>query len=280
MVKGLRLRPTRSSTARATSGCGGLEISTMRPRRRIGIEQVDGRQRGERADLARRDRGRRRRSPARCPCRRARSGTVTSCMPVPEAPMMPMSPRGTRLAKASGTPPMMAVPQSGPITRRPSVLRLALQRHFLGERHVVAEDHHVETRAQRLARLGGGVVAGHGDEREVASGLRAQRGAQGAGVPRTLCPSPRCAACRAAADAAASAAVAASAVSARTARTRSLAAAAFALGARAGRRRRGCACWRASPSSARRPARRAWRRSRATGASAPPSRGRSRAGRR
>ena len=44
-----------------------------------------------------------------------------SWMPVPEAPMMPMSPRGTTFANASGTPPMIAVPQSGPITSRPRV---------------------------------------------------------------------------------------------------------------------------------------------------------------
>ncbi len=33
--------------------------------------------------------------------------------------MMPMSPRGTTLANASGAPPTIAVPQSGPITNRP-----------------------------------------------------------------------------------------------------------------------------------------------------------------
>ena len=41
--------------------------------------------------------------------------------------MTPMSPRGTRLANASGVPPMMAVPQSGPITRRPSALASRLR---------------------------------------------------------------------------------------------------------------------------------------------------------
>ncbi len=45
---------------------------------------------------------------------------LTSCMPVPEAPTMPMRPRGTRLANPSPTPAMIAVPQSGPITSRPS----------------------------------------------------------------------------------------------------------------------------------------------------------------
>ena len=44
---------------------------------------------------------------------------VTSCRPVPAAATTPMRPRGTTLAKASGTPLMMAVPQSGPMTSRP-----------------------------------------------------------------------------------------------------------------------------------------------------------------
>ena len=44
---------------------------------------------------------------------------VTSCMPVPDAPTMPIAPRRTAFAKPSGTPPMIAVPQSGPITSRP-----------------------------------------------------------------------------------------------------------------------------------------------------------------
>ena len=47
-------------------------------------------------------------------------------MPVPEAPIMPMSPCGTTLAKPSGTPPMIAVPQSGPITKRPRSRALRL----------------------------------------------------------------------------------------------------------------------------------------------------------
>ena len=44
---------------------------------------------------------------------------VTSCMPVPDAPTTPMAPRRTAFAKPSGTPAMIAVPQSGPMTRRP-----------------------------------------------------------------------------------------------------------------------------------------------------------------
>jgi len=43
---------------------------------------------------------------------------VTSCKPVPDAATRPMSPRRTTLAKPSGTPLTIAVPQSGPITSR------------------------------------------------------------------------------------------------------------------------------------------------------------------
>ena len=52
-------------------------------------------------------------SPARA------SVQVTSCRPVPEAAASPMRPRGIALAKPSGTPSRMAVPQSGPIMSRP-----------------------------------------------------------------------------------------------------------------------------------------------------------------
>ncbi len=45
---------------------------------------------------------------------------LTSWIPVPAAPTMPTGPRFTTLAKPSATPPMIAVPQSGPITMRPS----------------------------------------------------------------------------------------------------------------------------------------------------------------
>ena len=47
------------------------------------------------------------------------SSVETSCNPVPDAETMPMSPRGTALAKAIGTPAISAVPQSGPISSRP-----------------------------------------------------------------------------------------------------------------------------------------------------------------
>ena len=47
------------------------------------------------------------------------SRQVTCCNPVPEAAMQPTGPRGSWLAKPSGTPCRTAVPQSGPITSNP-----------------------------------------------------------------------------------------------------------------------------------------------------------------
>ena len=51
-----------------------------------------------------------------------------SWMPVPEAPTMPTLPRGTMFAKARGAPLMMAVPQSGPMTRSPRSRAFSLRR--------------------------------------------------------------------------------------------------------------------------------------------------------
>jgi hypothetical protein len=45
--------------------------------------------------------------------------TLTSWMPVPAAPTMPIAPRRTSLAKHSGTPPRIAVPHPGPISSFP-----------------------------------------------------------------------------------------------------------------------------------------------------------------
>jgi hypothetical protein len=44
--------------------------------------------------------------------------TVTSCMPVPEAPTTPIALRRTALTKPRGTPLTIAVPQSGQMTIR------------------------------------------------------------------------------------------------------------------------------------------------------------------
>ncbi len=96
---------------------------------------------------------------------------VTSCSPVPDAATRPMSPRRTTLAKPSGTPLTIAVPQSGPHHQQALRSRAyVLIARFVGDRHVVGEQHHVQAERQRLHRLGGGVVAGHRDQREVGVG--------------------------------------------------------------------------------------------------------------
>ena len=45
--------------------------------------------------------------------------------------------------------------------------RHRLDRALFVDRHVVGEQHHVQAERERLHRLGGGVVAGHRDQREV-----------------------------------------------------------------------------------------------------------------
>ena len=104
---------------------------------------------------------------------------VTSCSPVPDAATRPMSPRRTTLAKPSGTPLTIAVPQSGPITSRSLARATVLIARSSLDRHVVGEQHHVQAERERLHRLGGGVVAGHRDQREVGVGCAARRRAPG-----------------------------------------------------------------------------------------------------
>ena len=60
---------------------------------------------------------------------------------------------------------------------------LALEAGLLRDRHVVAEDHHVQPLAQGLAGLGRRERAGHGDQREVGAGRRPHRHADAARPP-------------------------------------------------------------------------------------------------
>ena len=53
---------------------------------------------------------------------------VSCCIPVPDAPTMPIEPRDTTLLKPSPMPLMIAVPQSGPIRRRPLLMARVLRR--------------------------------------------------------------------------------------------------------------------------------------------------------
>ena len=62
----------------------------------------------------------------------ASSSSDISCWaPVPEAATMPTGPRLTALANPSPTPPTTAVPQSGPMTSRPSSVGPPLERHLV-----------------------------------------------------------------------------------------------------------------------------------------------------
>ena len=81
------------------------------------------------------------------------SRLIASCAPVPAAATTPTRPGRTTLAKPSPTPPSTAVPAPGPhhqVAERAAVL---LELDLGGERHVVAEQQHVEAGPERLVRL-------------------------------------------------------------------------------------------------------------------------------
>ena len=92
----------------------------------------------------------------------------------------------TTLANPSPTPSMMAVPQSGPITRTPAIQGSTLERHLVLDRHVVAEDHHVAAGLNRVHGLQQSGRAGNrhqhrGPTRRVPQGVRGR--AMGASSP-------------------------------------------------------------------------------------------------
>ena len=55
----------------------------------------------------------------------------------------------------------------GPHDNQPEIAGLALEGYLLLQRYVVGEDHDVEAATQRFSRLGGGEIAGHRDERQI-----------------------------------------------------------------------------------------------------------------
>ena len=130
-------------------------------RRRAGRWRPESRARRPRG----RDRGRRRRSPAKCPCRPAHQAGDFLRAGARRADDADVAARnavgeGQRRAVDDGGAAVGAHHQSA------QRLGFALEGDFLFEGHVVAEDHHVETCAQRLARLAGGVVTRHRDQRQ------------------------------------------------------------------------------------------------------------------
>ena len=124
MTTGLPAAPAASSIRRAMAGAGGFEIST--------ITRVCGSSASAASPCSivmPPISSFRSRPPVPSACEmpppRLWMRQVTSCRPVPDAATRPMSPRRTTLAKPSGTPLTIAVPQSGPITSRPLVARAA-----------------------------------------------------------------------------------------------------------------------------------------------------------
>ena len=103
---------------------------------------------------------------------------VTSCIPVPAAPTTPIGPRRTALAKPSGLPLMIAVPQSGPISRRPraSASRLSATSSSiatLSEKIITCMPSASALRASRAA-----CSPGQGDQHQVGLGVRLDRRAE------------------------------------------------------------------------------------------------------
>ena len=118
-VQGFSLWASVSMTRLATDGDGGLEISTM-----WRVAESASSMASAASVLIPPTGSLRSRPPTPRACETPYPACAirldTSCMPVPDAPMIPIAPCGIWLAKASGTPPMMAVPQSGPMTNNPA----------------------------------------------------------------------------------------------------------------------------------------------------------------
>ena len=191
MVNGFADWATRARTRRATSTAGGFEIST--------ICRVAGSasRRSMAASVVMAPTSRERSRPPvpmawLMPPPALEIKEETSWMPVPEAPMMPVSPRATSLAKASGTPPMMAVPQSGPISSTTTFSGVASSARSRPRGDVVGEDHDVEAGCDGLHGFGRGEGTGNGDQGQVGVGKWASaeamvRGARRLSIDRGGC---------------------------------------------------------------------------------------------
>ena len=104
-----------ASTFSATTAAGGLEIRTITP-----VSRSDASAASPASIVSPPTSSLRSRPPVPIACETpapSRStSAVTCCRPVPDAATQPIAPRRTRFANASGTPSMIAVPQSGPMT--------------------------------------------------------------------------------------------------------------------------------------------------------------------
>ena len=111
--------------------------------------------------------------------------------------MMPMSPRGTALAKASGAPPMMAVPQSGPITSRPSSRASRLSASSSASGTLSLKIMHMSPRCSALRASAAANSPGTEISARLASGCRCSAAAKRARIAMPAARGGRCAAGRA-----------------------------------------------------------------------------------
>ena len=219
-VKRFGLAAMRSAIRLAVSGSGGLEISTTR-------RVASSRSRASMADrvVAPPTAAPRSLPPTPIPwlipppARAIRQ--ATSCNPVPEAAIRPISPRGTALAKPMGAPATIAVPQSGPIIRRPRprarvFSAISSSTATLSENSITLRPRSSARRASRAAKSPGTDTMARLAPGSARSPVSSERGFHPASSR------PPAAGPRSAASAASKAARSASPSSARTAITRSL----------------------------------------------------------
>ena len=118
MTTGLPTCRVASSTRAATDAAGGFEIRTM-----TAVPGSAARRSRPASIIVPPTRSSRSRPPTPIACETPapnRSMRQLTCWrPVPDAATRPIEPRRTTLAKPSGIPSRIAVPQSGPITKRP-----------------------------------------------------------------------------------------------------------------------------------------------------------------
>ena len=92
---------------------------------------------------------------------------VTCCSPVPDAATTPIVAAPHHIGEAERHAADDRGAAVGPHDDQIVRAGVALERDLVRERHVVAEQHDIEAEAQRLHRLGGGIVAGRRDQREI-----------------------------------------------------------------------------------------------------------------
>ena len=101
----------------------------------------------------------------------ASTAAMASCIPVPAAPAIPIPPGRATLQKPRPTPPMCAVPQSGPMTSRFLSRPMRLSATSSCNGHIVAEDEAVEAITEGALGLAAHARAGNREKGEIDPGV-------------------------------------------------------------------------------------------------------------